>query len=116
MPMLSCPKITTRRPLSAWVVTAAAAQSASACAVPSVITGLRPVSGQVPTLRWDSRPYCASAPLMACANTTPGFGPLLPQVKLMGVSAGNCWSSEITLSCGNAQVSGAQTRTLTPAS
>ena len=56
------------------------------------------------------------APLTACAKTTPGLGPLLPQVKLIGVSAGNCDSSEITLSCGKAQVSGAQTSTLTPAS
>ena len=114
--MQSWPKTTTRRPLSAWVVIAAAAQSTSAWAVPSVITGFRPVSGQVPTLRCGSRPYCASAPLTAWAKTTPGFGPLLPQVKLIGVSLGNCWSSEITLSCGNAQVSGAQTSTLTPAS
>ncbi len=116
MPIESWPKMTTRRPLSACVVTAAAAQSTSASAVPSVICGFRPVSGQVPTLRCDSLPYCAIAPLTACAKTTPGLGPLLPQVKLIGVSFGNCCSSEITLSCGNAQVSGAQTSTLTPAS
>ena len=88
MPIESWPKMTTRRPLSACVVTAAAAQSTSASAVPSVITGFRPVSGQVPTLRCDSRPYWAIAPLTACAKTTPGFGPLLPQVKLIGVSCG----------------------------
>ena len=75
-----------------------------------------PVSGQVPTFRCDSRPYWASAPLMACAKTTPGRGPLLPQVKLIGVSLGNCASSEITVSCGNDQVSGVHTSTLTPAS
>ena len=84
MPIESWPKITTLRPLRAWVVTAANAQSTSASAVPSVILGSRPVSGQVPTFRCESLPYCASAPFTACANTTPGFGPQLPQVKLIG--------------------------------
>ena len=62
------------------------------------------------------RPYWLSAPLAACVKTTPGFGPLLPQVRFSGRSRGNCWTREIKPSCGNAQVSGAQMIAWTPAS
>src|SRR5512139_1578934 len=80
------------------------------------MTGFMPTSGHVPTLRCDIRPYWASAPLIAWAKTTPGRGPELPHVKLMGVSFGNWERSEITVNWGNDHVSGAHTMTLTPAS
>ncbi len=86
-----------------------------ASAVPWVITGFRPVSGQVPTFSATSLPLCASAPFTACAYTTPGRGPLLPQVMFTGVSLGSWASRLISVSCGNAQVSGATITASTPA-
>ena len=73
----------------------------------SVGCGFRPVSGQVPTFKCVSRPLCASAPLTAWAYTTPGLGPLLPQVMFTGVSGGSWASKLIKVNCGKAQVSGA---------
>jgi hypothetical protein len=112
MPIESCPRTMTLRPLREMKVFAARTQSIRASAVFGVMRGSRPVSGQVTTFRCASLPYCAKAPLRACAKTTPGLGPLLPQVRLRGVSLGNCWMSEMALGCGKAQVSGTQTRAL----
>ena len=53
--------------------------------------------------------------MVACVKTTPGLGPLLPVVKLKGVSFGKCANKDITVSCGKAQVSGTHIIILTPA-
>ena len=63
---------------------------------------------------WISPPYWDTAPETAWVKTTPGFGPLFPQVKLIGVSLGNWLNSDISVSCGKDQVSGTPTRMLTP--
>ncbi len=97
MPIESWPKTTTRRPLQARRRSARRSTSRPGPRRwPRSAAGCWPVSGQVPTFRCASRPLWASAPLTAWAYTTPGFGPLLPQVmftRRVGRQAGPAGSS-----------------------